>query len=39
MTALRAQGEQLNDRLLAHVQHLHGSNTLADDFSILEVQL
>jgi phosphoserine phosphatase RsbU/P len=35
---LRADGEALGDRLLAHVQQLHGSSVLADDFSILEIQ-
>ena len=25
------------DRLLAHIQELHGSDQLADDFSIVEV--
>jgi sigma-B regulation protein RsbU (phosphoserine phosphatase) len=38
VTALRREGEALSDRLLAHVQELHGSNMLADDFSILEIQ-
>lgn len=30
--------ETLMDRLLAHVQTLHGSDQLADDFSIVEVE-
>jgi sigma-B regulation protein RsbU (phosphoserine phosphatase) len=38
VTALRREGEALSNRLLAHVQQLHGSNMLADDFSILEIQ-
>jgi phosphoserine phosphatase RsbU/P len=29
--------ESLADRLLAHVQELHGSNQLSDDFSMVEV--
>jgi len=32
-----AQGPDCMDRLLAHVRGLHGSETLADDFSILRV--
>jgi sigma-B regulation protein RsbU (phosphoserine phosphatase) len=38
VTALRAEGEALGDRLLNHVQTAHGSNMLADDFSLVEVQ-
>ena len=36
MAALLPDGRAM-DNLLAHVQHLHGSDTLADDFSMLEL--
>jgi phosphoserine phosphatase RsbU/P len=32
-------GEPLMDRLLGHVQQLHGSNQLGDDFSIVEMSI
>ena len=38
ITGLRAEGEAVGDRLLAHVQQLGGSTILEDDFSILEIQ-
>ena len=34
ITGLRAEGEAVGDRLLAHVQQLGGSTILEDDFSI-----
>jgi hypothetical protein len=37
MTPLAAE-DDLMDRLYAHVRKLHGSETLADDFSILDVR-
>jgi sigma-B regulation protein RsbU (phosphoserine phosphatase) len=38
ISGLRAEGEAVSDRLLAHVQQLNGSNVLDDDFSILEIE-
>ena len=38
ISGLRAEGEAVGDRLLAHVQQLNGSHVLDDDFSILEIQ-
>jgi sigma-B regulation protein RsbU (phosphoserine phosphatase) len=38
VTALRAEGEAVGERLLGHVQQMRGCNVLADDFSLLEIQ-
>ncbi len=39
VSGLRKEGEAIGDRLLAYVRQHHGSPMLADDFSILEVQI
>ncbi|HEY1599400.1 MAG TPA: fused response regulator/phosphatase [Pirellulales bacterium] len=38
ISGLRAEGEAVGDRLLAHVQELGGTTILEDDFSVLEIQ-
>jgi sigma-B regulation protein RsbU (phosphoserine phosphatase) len=38
ISALPRDGAPLGDRLLVHVRKMHGSELLADDFSVLEVR-
>jgi len=38
LSTLPRDGASLGERLLAHVRRMHGSDLLADDFSVLEVR-